>query len=162
MGTGIASVRPFSRHTRNNRGNPPVRTSEIRVSKTRRLPPTVNKHRVVVVTTHPNQTKRNKKEMRKRKAREWRDVLELINDDEVSDLTGIMIDEESKDFISIEGEVITAPQYLALIGELEHRLGLNNDAYEQKILKKAIRFVRKKAGLPDPNVNDITQMMGRL
>jgi hypothetical protein len=73
-----------------------------------------------------------------------------------------MIDEESKDFISIEGEVITAPQYLALIGELEHRLGLNHDAYEKKILKKAIRFVRKKAGLPDPNVNDITQMMGRL
>lgn len=177
MGTGRQSIRPFSRHTRNNRGGPPTRTSGIRVPISRRLTPRVNKHSRVIVTTHPNivsqsikqvnasQARRNKRETRRKrmviKPGEWNDIYELINYPEIEENIGIAINKETNRLYGTEGK-ITPGQFNQLIEELEESLVTkddpNYDAYEQLILKKAIHFVRKEAASVSHNVDELANM----
>jgi hypothetical protein len=87
-------------------------------------------------------TRKDKKA--KRKAREWKAMVELINDPSLSDNIGLIVDEHRK-LVGTEG-VVVPEQYNVLIEELEGRLESPDDDFEEKILTKAIEFVKKARG----------------
>jgi hypothetical protein len=104
------------------------------------VPVNNNSRRVKPMALSENETRNLKKA--KKRAREWRDIVVVINDLDLLELTGVYLDENGK-IVSIEGD-ITDNEYNQLIEELRDRLNANNDGYEQKIIKKAIRFVKKE------------------
>ena len=129
---------------------PPVRTLGTRrkgiyhtMQRNTVVPVNNNSRRVKPMVLSENETRNFKKAKKaKKRAREWRDIVAVINDLDLLELTGVYIDENGK-IVSIEGE-ITDNEYNQLIEELGARFDPNNDGYEQKIIKKAIRFVEKQ------------------
>ena len=141
-------IRAYTRKThRRSTNRPLVRTLGTRrkgiyhtVKRNTVVPVNNNSRRVKPVVLNENETRNRKKS--KKRAREWRDIVAVINDLDLLELTGVYLDENGK-VVSIEGE-ITDNEYNQLIEELRNRLNSNNDGYEQKIIKKAIRFVKKE------------------
>jgi len=142
------SIRPFTRKiyrktpgvSIRREGNRPKGIYKTMKRKTI-APVKINTHRVKTVL-NKNETRRRKKA--KRKMRIWRDIVALINTEEIRDNVGIQLNEETGEFVSSEkGEPIIDAQYTALIEELENNLEPNDDEYEQKIINKAIRLVKK-------------------
>ncbi len=144
-------VKSYTRkmHKKTTNG-PPVRTLGTRrkgiyhtVKRNTVVPVNNNSRRVKPMVLSENETRNLKKAKKaKKRAREWRDIVAVINDLDLLELTGVYIDENGK-IVSIEGE-ITDNEYNQLIEELGARFDPNNDGYEQKIIKKAIRFVEKQ------------------
>ena len=143
------SIKPFTRkiYRRNATLSPPVRTLGTRrkgiyhtMQRNTVVPVNNNSRRVKPTALSENETRNLKKA--KKRAKEWRDIVAVINDLDLLELTGVYLDENGK-IVSIEGE-ITDAEYNQLIEELETRFDPNNDGYEQKIIKKAIRFVEKQ------------------
>jgi hypothetical protein len=139
----------FTRRMHGRTIHPPIRklgNQAKGVYKSRRLKSSAKKNnsRRVVAAFNENETRRQIKKA-KRKAKEWRALVALINTDEIRDNIGISIDEETGQFISTEeGEDITDDQYELLIEDLQQGLDPNNnDDYDQKVLKKTIRYVEK-------------------
>lgn len=121
-----------------------------------------NNTRVVkAIVRNENETRRLRKA--KRKAKEWMRIVEEINDPEILENIGLYIDEHGK-LVSSEETVIDM-QYELLIKELENRLDpSSNDPYEDKILRKAIKFVAKarEAKKHNANMNSLESMMAKL
>lgn len=144
-------VKSYTRkmHKKTTNG-PPVRTLGTRrkgiyhtMQRNTVVPVNNNSRRVKPMVLSENETRNFKKAKKaKKRAREWRDIVAVINDLDLLELTGVYIDENGK-IVSIEGE-ITDNEYNQLIEELGARFDPNNDGYEQKIIKKAIRFVEKQ------------------
>jgi len=144
-------VKSYTRkmHKKTTNG-PPVRTLGTRrkgiyhtMQRNTIVPVNNNSRRVKPMVLSENETRNLKKAKKaKKRAREWRDIVAVINDLDLLELTGVYIDENGK-IVSIEGE-ITDNEYNQLIEELGARFDPNNDGYEQKIIKKAIRFVEKQ------------------
>jgi hypothetical protein len=118
-----------------------------------------NTRRVKTVLT---ENERRKHKMDKRIAREWKAVIEEINEPEIRENIGLYINGNGK-LVSTEGE-ITVEQYGLLIDELETKLDSPDTDYEEKILVKAIKFVRRerKQHLRNLEMNSLTGMMARL
>jgi hypothetical protein len=124
-------------------------------------PAPVNNTRVVkTIVRNENETRRLRKA--KRKAKEWRRIVEEINDPDILDNIGLYIDEHGK-LVSSEEDVVDI-QYELLIKELQHRIDPSNDPYEEKILNKAIKFVAKarEAKKHNANMNSLESMMAKL
>lgn len=124
---------------------------------TPRFPNKNNSRKVKVMN---NETRKRKKD--KRKARIWNAIVEEINDGYVSENIGLEIDDNGN-LVGTDGEVELG-QYDQLIEELEGRIELADDDYEEKILTKAIKFVRKqrKAHLDNTQMNSLSRMMAGL
>jgi len=141
------SIRPFTRKIYRKTPGPSIRREGNRpkgvyqTMKRKTIPVKINTRRVKTVLNE-NETRRRKKA--KRKMRVWRDIVALINTEEIRDNVGILINEETGEIVSSEeGEQVIDAQYTALIEVLENSLEPNIDDYEQKIIKKAIHFVKK-------------------
>jgi len=93
---------------------------------------------VVQTIMNVSQTRRNKKA--RRKARQFRNVVEQINDPEILENIGLYVRDGA--LVSDEGPILPI-QYSLLIDELAHRLDFADDEYEEKILRKAIKFITK-------------------
>lgn len=93
---------------------------------------------VVQTIMNVSQTKRNRKA--RRKAREFRDIVEQINDPEILANIGLYVRDGV--LVSDEGSILPI-QYNLLIDELAHRLNFADDEYEEKIIRKAIKFITK-------------------
>ena len=117
--------------------------------------------RVIQTIMNANETRRYRKD--KRKAREWRHVVQVINDPEILELLGLYIDTHGN-LVSNETEIVNDIQYELLIKELEHRMEFADDEYEAKIYRKAIKFVRKarEANKRNADTNSLTKMMAAL
>jgi len=126
------------------------------------IPDTVknNTRAVKAIVRNENETRRLRKA--KRKAKEWRRIVEEINDPEILENIGLYIDEHGK-LVSSEEDVVDI-QYDLLIKELQHRIDPSNDPYEEKILNKAIKFVTKarEAKKHNANMNSLEAMMAKL
>ena len=94
---------------------------------------------VVQTIMNVSQTRRNRKA--RRKARQFRDIVEQINDPEILANIGLYVNKDGV-LVSEEGSILPI-QYNLLIDELAHRLDFADDEYEEKILKKAIKFITK-------------------
>jgi hypothetical protein len=95
--------------------------------------------RVVQTIMNVSQTRRNRKA--RRKARQFRDIVEQINDPEILANIGLYVNKDGV-LVSDEGSILPI-QYNLLIDELAHRLDFADDEYEEKILRKAIKFITK-------------------
>lgn len=144
----VASTRRMHGRTH----NPPIRklgnqAKGLYKSRKLKTPAKQNNSRRVVAVFNENVTRRQVKNAKRlrRKAKEWRAVVALINTDEIRDNIGIIINEETGEFTSNEGgDQITDDQYDTLIEHLEGMKDpTNNDEYQQKIIKKTIRYVEK-------------------
>jgi hypothetical protein len=149
-------VKAFTRkrngiHRRTATLSPPVRTLRTRrkgvyhtVRRNTVVPVNNNSRRVKPTALSENETRNLKKA--KKRAKEWPDIVAVINDLDLLELTGVYLDENGK-IVSIEGE-ITDAEYKQLIEELRNELNPKNSGYEQKIIKKAIKFVKKLKSRP--------------
>jgi len=113
---------------------------------------------VVQTIMNVSQTKKDR-----RKAREFRDIVKVINEPELVENLGLYIDKHGN-LVSTEAETVNDIQYELLIKELEHRLEFANDNYEAKIVRKAIKFVTKarEANKRNADTNSLTKMMAAL
>jgi hypothetical protein len=141
-------VKSYTRkmHKKTTNG-PPVRTVGTRrkgiyhtMQRNTVVPVNNNSRRVKPTALSENETRNLKKA--KKRAKEWPDIVAVINDLDILDLLGLYIDENRK-IVSIEGEITNA-EYNQLIEELRNELNPKNSGYEQKIIKKAIRFVKEE------------------
>jgi len=154
--TSSHPIKAFTRkrsglHRRTATLSPPVRTLGTRrkgiyhtVKRNTVVPVNNNSRRVKPTALSENET-RNLKKAKKRaekRAIEWNGIVAVINDLDILDLLGLYIDENRK-IVSIEGE-ITVDEYNQLIEELRNELNPKNSGYEQKMIKKAIRFVKEE------------------
>jgi hypothetical protein len=181
----VNHVRPFTRRRQTVRhyvrGRPTLKLKTRRVNYSQRnLPVTLSgitghtsKLRTVKVNNQERKTMRVKKStMRaerksrqrkdKKRAKEMASMIELINDPEILENIGVYVDGHHT-LVSSEGN-ITEEQYDQLIEELESRLELTDDDYDEKIIRKAIRFVEQSQRTADNanNMNNLGAMMGSL
>jgi len=106
------------------------------------------------------QSRINKK--MRRKAKEWKAIVKVINDPEITENIGIYI--RNRKLVSNEGEILPE-QFKSLIEELQGRLGSSFDAYEERILNKAIAFVenfRDTYTYKEENSNDMSSLLGKM
>ena len=111
--------------------------------------------RVLKTIVNESATRRHKKA--KRKAKDLKRIAEIINDSEIFDNIGLYIDEHGN-LVAREGDP-TPMQYDLLIGQLQHQLEFADDAYEEKILRKAIKFVTRVRDADSPEMNSLERMM---
>jgi hypothetical protein len=114
--------------------------------------------RVVKAIVSKSATRRQRKA--RRKAKEWRLIVEIINDPEILEHIGLYIDEHGN-LVSDEGEPIPI-QYDLLIRELQHQMEFADDDYEEKILRKAIKLVTRIRDAHSPEMNSLERMMAGL
>ena len=119
---------------------------------------TASRKRLIQTITKSNETRRADK-----RAKRWRNMVDVINDPEILENIGLYIDEYGN-LVSSESETINDIQYELLIGELKHRLEFVDTKYEAKIIRKAIKFVTKsrEANRRNANTNSLTKMMAAL
>ena len=118
----------------------------------------VNTTRVVKAIVNKNATRRHKKA--KRKAKELKLIVEIINDPEIRENIGLYIDEHGN-LVGDESDPLPV-QYDLLIKELEHRMEFADDDYELKILRKAIKLVKRVRDAHSPEMNSLERMMAKL
>jgi hypothetical protein len=126
--------------------------------RSRRDSVSANNTRVVKAIVNKSATRRQKKA--KRKAKEWKLIVEIINDPQILDYIGLYIDEHGN-LVSEEGEPLPI-QYDILIKELEHQMEFADDHYEEKILRKAIKLVTRIRDAHSPEMNSLERMMAGL
>jgi len=114
--------------------------------------------RVLKTIVNESATRRHKKA--KRKAKDLKHIAEIINDPEIRENIGLYIDEHGN-LVSEEGDP-TPVQYNLLIQELQHQLEFADDSYEEKILRKAIKFVTRVRDAHSPEMNSLERMMADL
>ena len=114
--------------------------------------------RVLKTIVNESATRRHKRA--KRKAKDLKRIAEIINDPEIFENIGLYIDEHGN-LVAREGDP-TPIQYDLLIGELQHQLEFADDAYEEKILRKAIKFVTRVRDADSPEMNSLERMMADL
>jgi hypothetical protein len=104
--------------------------------------------------------KRNRRT--KRRVKEWKAIVKQINVPEIRDNIGLYIDETGK-LVSDEDQIIPE-QYDLLVEELENRLDPDDDDYEQRVLHKAILFVKKAKAehAHAGEMNNLERMMAAL
>jgi hypothetical protein len=123
-----------------------------------------NNSRRVKVMHNENETRRRK--VAKRKAKDWKAVVDQINDEDIRENIGLYVNESGK-IVSVEGE-ITVDLYNLLIEELENKLEFAEDKYDEKILNKAIKFVKRsrrahmRTGENTAEMNELGNMFSRL
>jgi len=123
-----------------------------------RRPSSSTSTRVLKTIVNESATRRHKKA--KRKAKDLKHIAEIINDPEIRENIGLYIDEHGN-LVSEEGDP-TPVQYDLLIGQLQHQLEFADDAYEEKILRKAIKFVTRVRDAHSPEMNSLERMMADL
>lgn len=174
-------IRPFTRKTYGRTVGPPLRgiTRQATTRKTyvpRRNNATKSRLRIVKMNNEQARAtkkaknaanRRDKNELRmirksKKISRDWKAMVELINDPVLVDNIGVYINDEGK-LVSDEGAIVPA-QYEVLIEELVNRLESPNDDYDEKITNNAIRFVlnSRKAQENAREMNSLEAMMARL
>jgi galactokinase len=183
----VNHVRPFTRKSYRTvrhhvRGRPTLKLKTRRINYSQRnLPVTIpsgitgdkSKLRTVKVNNQERRTKRvknstikaerkSRQRKDKKRAKEMASMIELINDPEILENIGVYVDGHHT-LVSSEGN-ITEEQYDQLIEELESRLELTDDDYDEKIIRKAIRFVEQSQRTADNanNMNNLGAMMGSL
>jgi hypothetical protein len=114
--------------------------------------------RVVRTVLNESATRRHKKA--KRKAKDFKLIAEIINDPEIRENIGLYIDEHGN-LVGLEGDPLPV-QYDLLIQELQHQLQFADDSYEEKILRKAIKFVTRVRDADSPEMSSLERMMADL
>ena len=140
------------------RGNDDPRKGIFFSPRSRRDSVSSNNTRVVKAIVNKNATRRHKKA--KRKAKEMKLIVEIINDPEIREYIGLYIDEHGN-LVGDESDPLPV-QYDLLIKELEHRMEFADDDYELKILRKAIKLVKRVRDAHSPEMNSLERMMAKL
>jgi hypothetical protein len=181
----VNRVRPYTRRHQtvrhHIRGRPTLKLKTRRINYSQRNVPVnlpgiteyPSKLRTVRVNNQERRTMRLKKSTiraerksrhrkDKKRAKELASMIELINDPEILENIGVYVDGRHT-LLSSEGK-ITEEQYDQLIEELQSRLELTDDDYDEKIIRKAIRFVEQSQRNADNanGMNNLNEMMGRL
>ena len=126
--------------------------------RSRRDSVSTNNTRVVKPIVNRSATRRQRKA--KRKAKEWKLIVQIINSPEIREHIGLYIDEHGN-LVSDEGEPMPI-QYDLLIKQLEHEMEFADDDYEEKILRKAIKLVTRIRDAHSPEMNSLERMMAGL